>query len=96
MVKKPGTPTVEQQFIEHLKSEIAYLRGDNAFLKGKCERLELAVLQPKGIDHFWEKPAPIESVKMEAQPKANSWQKAQQEWNSLTEDEQLKRLGGTQ
>jgi hypothetical protein len=95
-MKKPSAPTVEQQFIEHLKSEIAYLRGDNAFLKGKCERLELAVLQPKGIDHFWEKPAPIESVKTEAQAKFSSWVRAQQDWNSLTEEEQLKRLGGTQ
>jgi hypothetical protein len=94
-MKKSSAPTVEQQFIEHLKSEIAYLRGDNAFLKGKCERLELAVLQPKGIERFTE-PAPIESVKVDAAPKASSWQKAQQEWNSLSEEEQLKRLGGTQ
>lgn len=93
-MKKSFAPTVEQQFIEHLKSEIAYLRGDNAFLKGKCERLELAVLQPKGIETFTS--APIEHVKVEARPKVSSWRTAEAEWNNLSEDEQQQRLGGTQ
>lgn len=93
-MKKSSAPTVEQQFIEHLKSEIAYLRSDNAFLKGKCERLELAVLQPKGIETF--SVASIEHVKVEARPKVSSWRTAEAEWNNLSEDEQQKRLGGTQ
>lgn len=93
-MKKSSAPTVEQQFIEHLKSEIVYLRSDNAFLKGKCERLELAVLQPKCIETF--SVAPIEHVKMEARPKVSSWRTAEAEWNNLSEDEQQKRLGGTQ
>lgn len=91
-MKKSSAPTVEQQFIEHLKSEIAYLRGDNAFLKGKCERLELAVLQPKGIETF--SVAPIEHVKVEARPKVSSWRTAEAEFNSLSDEEKQKRLDG--
>lgn len=93
-MKKSSAPTVEQQFIEHLKSEITYLRSDNIFLKGKCERLELAVLQPRGIETFTS--APIESVKVEARPKVSSWRTAEAEWNNLSEGEQQQRLGGTQ
>lgn len=95
MAKKFTAPTVEQQFIEHLKSEVGYLRQQNAFLQGKCERLELAVLQPKGIETFTPA-APIEHVKVEARPKVSSWRVAESEWNSLSEEEQQKRLGGTQ
>lgn len=90
-MKKPAT--TEREFIEHLKSEIIYLRGDNAFLKGKCERLELAVLQPKGIETFTPA-APIEHVKVEARPKVSSWRMAEAEFNSLSDEEKQRRLDG--
>ena len=79
-------------FIEHLKSEIAYLRGDNAFLKGKCERLELAVLQPKGIETL--RTAPIENVKVEAQNKVTAFQRDKDWWNGLSEKQQQDILDG--
>ena len=90
-MKKPAT--TEREFIEHLKSEIAYLRSDNAFLKGKCERLELAVLQPKGIETFAPKAA-IEQVKVEPQGKATAFQRDKDWWNGLSEEEQQKILDG--
>lgn len=92
MVKKQP-PDRATQFIEHLQSEVAYLRSQNAFLNGKCERLELAVLQPKGIEAFTPQ-KPIESVKVEASNKVTAFQRDKDWWNKLTEQQQQEILDG--
>jgi hypothetical protein len=81
--------------ILQLRAERDWLRKEYDFLKGKCERLEQALLSTRGIEVVEQKPSPIEQVTVEA-PRKSTWQKAQEMWNSLSEEEQTKRLGGAQ
>lgn len=82
--------------IRTLRSEIVFLRREYTFLKGKCERLELAIMERKPgapADYVARTEAPrpaIESV--EAKPKKLLHAQIREEWDKLTLEEQEERI----
>jgi hypothetical protein len=89
-VKKPQPPSVEREFIDYLKGELAFTRAEHAFLKGKVERLELATFKHGNeIARDYAARTPIEQTPAEQpqETKRKSWPDLKAEWEKMTDAE---------
>jgi hypothetical protein len=89
-VKKPQPPSVEREFIDYLKGELAFTRAEYAFLKGKVERLELATFKHGNeIARDYAARTPIEQTPAEQpkEPVRKSWAQTKSEWEAMTDEQ---------
>lgn len=82
--------SVERDFIEHLKSELTFWRTEYQFLKGKCERLELATFKHGNeIARDYAARTPIVEVVADApkEPVKKTWTQVKAEWETMTDEQ---------
>jgi hypothetical protein len=82
----------QSQLVKQLREERDWLRTENTFLKGKVERLEIALMPST-------KPEPvvvrsIEATPIETKPAKKSWRETVATWTSLTPEQQDKAMEG--
>ena len=93
----PRAPSPTAGYIPHLEAEVAWLRAEYAFLKGKCERLELAIMSystPPAKDYVERSGSrtPIEEPIQTETPK--TFRQVEEEWSTLTPEQQQARIDG--
>jgi len=82
--------SVEREFIDYLKGEVAFARAEYAFLKGKVERLELATFKHGNeIARDYAARTPIEQTVVEPpkEPSKKPWKQVKDEWESMTDEQ---------
>ena len=88
------------RYVKHLESELAQTRKDLEFYRGKCERLELALMSKSPNDaaqnYAARTDSPIEQTVVETEPPKKTWAQFQKEWSTLSEAEQIEKLGWRQ
>lgn len=91
MAKKLAPPSVEREFIDYLKGELAFARSEYAFLKGKVERLELATFKHGNeIAREYVARTPIVEVlasETKEAPTKKPWTQVKAEWESMTDEQ---------
>lgn len=84
--------TTESRLIDLLDRELQRAHANEDFLKGKVERLELAAYafgNPTAKEYVQRTDTkPIEEVPVPEQPVKKTWKQVQQEWNSMTPEQQ--------
>jgi len=92
--------SIEDRFITHLEHEVEFLRADVAFYRGKCERLELSIMNSdtkrEAAIEFVERSDPaapsIRNAKVDrpAEPGVyrTPFQKLKAEWDKMSPEQQ--------
>lgn len=97
----PKPRSIRARYVAHLESENEWLRREYSFFKGKCERLELAMMTANRestaaqqyVDRS-DKQTDIAKAKVEVPNLGSekSWAQTQATWANMTPEEQQKRI----
>jgi hypothetical protein len=82
----------ESQLVKELRNERDWLRAENAFLKGKIERLEIALMPQTKPEPVVVRP--IEATPIETKPAKKTWRETVSEWAKLTPEQQDEAMKG--
>jgi hypothetical protein len=82
--------------LEIAQKQLADARKDLEFYRGKCERLELAVMSvaaaPAAAEYVQQAKPAIKDVKLQQVPPRLPFTDIKRRWNAMTEEEQQKAL----
>ena len=92
----PRAPSPTTGYIPHLEAEVLWLRAEYAFLKGKCERLELAMMSyttPPAKDYVERSEAQTTRIEEPIQTETpKTFRQVEEEWSTLTPEQQQERI----
>jgi hypothetical protein len=95
---EPHAPSPTAGYIPHLEAEVTWLRAEYAFLKGKCERLELAIMSystPPAKDYVERSEARTSRIEEPIQTETpKTFRQVEEEWSTLTPEQQQERIDG--